>query len=93
MAVYTGGALSTIFYLCVTILQIVYSTPKPRQGWVMAFLSTDEVRLTKTAIPVASIGLVIDVFLLVIPSLAVYNLQLTKIRKIGLMLMFSTGSG
>ena len=92
IAVYIGATLSTAFYIGVTAAQITLATPEPGQGWVSDYLSKREVRLEQTAIPVASIGLVIDVFLLILPSIAVCKLQLHMARKVGLILMFSTGS-
>ena len=91
IAVYIGATLSTAFYLGVNVAQISLSTPAPGQTWRASFLSTRQAKVIKTAIPVASVGLIIDLFLLIIPSLAVCRLQLGFIRKLGLMLMFSTG--
>lgn len=92
IAVYIGATLCTAFYLGVFVAQISLSTPAPGQTWMASFLSAREVKMIKTAIPVASIGLIIDLFLLIVPSVAVCKLQLGFIRKLGLMLMFGTGS-
>ncbi|CAF9919671.1 hypothetical protein IMSHALPRED_004693 [Imshaugia aleurites] len=43
------------------------------------------------AVPVAAGGLIIDVWLFVLPLVAIYKLQLQSTRRIGLTVMFSTG--
>ena len=83
--------LSKVFYIGVTIEFFVLKTPRPGENWVASILSPREQMVSKLAIPVSSIGLTIDVSLLILPSVAVYNLQLHNTRKIGLMLIFSTG--
>lgn len=75
----------------VTITLYILATPRPGESWTIAFLSEREQNVTKLAIPISSIGLVVDVLLLILPSVAVYKLQLHIIRKIGVMLIFSTG--
>lgn len=91
MSIYIGATLSTAFYLGVTIALFVFTTPRPGETWAAAILSKEEQMVSKLAIPVSSMGLVVDILLLILPSLAVYKLQLHTTRKIGLMLIFSTG--
>lgn len=45
----------------------------------------------RMAVPVAAGGLIIDVWLFVLPLVAIYKLQLQSTRRIGLTVMFSTG--
>lgn len=91
MSIYIGATLSTAFYLGVTIALFVLTTPRPGETWAVAILSKRQQMVSKLAIPVSSMGLVVDILLLILPSLAVYKLQLHTTRKIGLMLIFSTG--
>ena len=91
MSVYIGATLSTAFYTSVTIVMFDLATPRPGESWRAGYISKRIAKIPKLSIPIASMGLVVDVLLLILPSLAVYKLQLHINRKIGLMLMFSTG--
>ena len=91
MSIYSGAILSTLFYIGATIALFVLTTPRPGENWVVSILSKREQMVSKLAIPISSMGLAIDVLLLILPSVAVYKLQLHNTRKIGLMLIFSTG--
>lgn len=90
-SVYVGATVTAMIYLAFTVVQTVFSTPRIGQGWVAHFLSPRQAEIARISFPVAPIGLVIDVFLLVLPMVAVYKVQLHTTRKLGLMLMFSTG--
>ena len=46
----------------------------------------------KLRAPISAVGVVIDLYILVVPIVAVLPLQMAKKRKIGLCLMFGTGS-
>ena len=91
MSIYTGAMLSTGFYIGVTIALFVLTSPRSGENWVASILSSREQMVSKLAIPISSMGLAVDVLLLILPSIAVYKLQLHNTRKIGLMLIFSTG--
>ena len=91
MSIYTGAMLSTVIYIGVTISFIIITTPRSGENWVVSILSSRQQMLSKLAIPVSLMGLAVDVLLLILPSVAVYRLQLHNTRKIGLMLIFSTG--
>ena len=91
LSVYIGATLSTAFYVGITIALYILTTPRPGESWLAAFQSERQQRVIKLSVPIASIGLVVDVLLLILPSVAVYKLQLHLRRKIGLMLIFGTG--
>lgn len=91
MSVYIGATLSTACYVGFTIALYVLITPRPGQSWRAQFLSKRERGAISLSVPTASVGLVVDVLLLILPSVAIYKLQLHTTRKIGLMLIFSTG--
>ena len=44
------------------------------------------------AVPLAAVGVVIDFYILILPIAAVSRLQMAKKRKVGLCLVFGTGS-
>ena len=90
-SIYIGATLSTAFYLSITIVMFDLATPRPGQSFKDVLLSSRAQNVYRLSIPIASMGLVVDVLLLILPSVAVYQLQLQIKRKIGVMLMFSTG--
>ena len=91
LSIYIGATLSTAFYIGVTIALYICATPRLGESWLTAFESERQQRMFKLSVPLAWIGLVVDVLLLILPSVAVYKLQLHLKRKIGLMLIFGTG--
>lgn len=60
-------------------------------SWADEIVSGREIHLRALNLPSSSVGLVIDVFLLVLPAVAVSSLQMNTTRKIGIMLIFGTG--
>ena len=90
--IYIGAILLTIFYWSFTIALIVFASRDPRDSWVELSLSQRRVDSHKTNLPMAVGGLIIDIWLLVLPLVAVYRLQLHKTRKVALIIVFSTGS-
>ena len=91
ISIYIGATLTTSFYMVVTIVLFVLSTPRPGESWAASFQSEHQQTLYELAIPISSMGLVIDTVLFILPIVAVYQLQLHTNRKFGLMLIFSTG--
>lgn len=71
--------------------QFILASPRRHESWVETLVSSRSARQTRLAVPISSIGMVIDIFLLILPSVAVSNLQMDTMRKIGLMVVFGTG--
>ena len=90
ISVYIGASLSTAFYLAVFITETSLATPSPHESWDTHYVSS-RLGQRRLAIPTASVGLVIDILLLILPSVAVSQLQMTTRRKLGLLLIFGTG--
>lgn len=92
-SVYFGIAVCTAFYLSTTVTLIYFSTPRPGETWNEQVISDrTTIQGPYVAMALSCVGLIIDVYLLVLPSIAVSTLQLHFWRKLGLMLMFGTGS-
>ena len=68
-----------------------WATPRRHESWTEEFISDRNARQKTLAVPISSVGLAIDVFLFILPSIAVSNLQMHTMRKLGLMLIFGTG--
>jgi len=69
----------------------ILASPRRHESWVESLVSRRSASQIRLAVPISSIGLVIDIFLLILPSVAVSNLQMNTMRKIGLMVVFGTG--
>lgn len=91
VSVYIGASLSTAFYLGVAIALFILASPRRHQSWAEEVRSGRQPRQLTLLGPTACIGLVIDVLLLILPSVAVSQLRINTKRKIGLMLIFGTG--
>lgn len=91
ICVYIGAALTTAYYVGVEIYTLVSLTPKQGQSWAAVALSPAQHKSVNMSLPNASVGLVTDLYLLILPIAAVMQLQLPARRKIGLILIFLTG--
>lgn len=89
--VYVGAGATIFFYTGTTIVQFVFATPPPGVTWQEQALSAKEYEATRISVPAASVGLVIDVFIFVLPIRAILKLQLSLKRKIAVGLVFATG--
>lgn len=88
---YTGIAITTAFYISVAVALLIFATPRHGETWPEHFFAKDEVRAIPVTVPTSSFGVVIDLVILVLPIIAVMQLQLPTRRKIGLLLVFMTG--
>lgn len=91
ICVYIGAPLTCSFYAAVSIVQIILTTPRPGDTWLDQSLSGRSLKATVLAVPLAAVGLAIDIALLIIPIVAVVGLQLPTKRKIGVVLIFTVG--
>ena len=90
ISVYIGSTLTCAFYGATFIAQTVFSVPKPGETWLEHSLSKDN-KSDVLSIPLAAVGLGIDIVLLVMPIIAVIGLQLRTKRKIGILFIFMFG--
>ena len=92
LCTYFGAALSTVLYWSLSIALFVIATPKPGDSWAEDTLKIQRVEHTaKVNIAVAITGLLIDIWLFVLPLAGIYKLQLHTSRRVELTIMFSTG--
>ncbi|MCJ1437582.1 hypothetical protein MMC27_006969 [Xylographa pallens] len=85
-----GLLVNTGFYVAVLVANMIFSTPRPGQSWQEAVVS--EQGTLALSIPQAVGGLIIDLFILALPIIAVSKLQLPRQRKIGVILIFMSGA-
>ena len=89
---YTAAAITTMFYISMTVATLILTTPRRGETWRERLLSEDELQASTIPVPTSSFGLVVDLVILVLPIIAVMPLQLPLRRKIGVVCVFTTGS-
>ena len=89
---YIGALVTTAFYGAMVVALLVLATPGRGETWTSHFLKPKMGRTKLLPVPTSSVGLLIDLAILVLPIAAVMQLQLPKRRKIGVTLIFMTGS-
>lgn len=87
--IYMGAGLTTAFYLSVGIAQFVLGAPVPSlspssENWYH--------QATVLSIIMSAVGFAIDLYILILPIGGVWQLHLTTRRKVGVMLIFMTGT-
>lgn len=89
---YVGAAITSIWYFPVVIATLVWTTPPRGKNFVYSLISDGIFTTQKLTIPIAAVGLAIDVFLFAIPLLAVSKLHMATKKKLGVALIFATGA-
>ncbi|KAI9705072.1 MAG: hypothetical protein M1836_006855 [Candelina mexicana] len=94
ICVYIGATITTLLYAATAISQAVVFRPRKLQSFAAAPLlqKPGQARISQVmALLLACVGLSTDLYLLIVPITAVLQLQLPLRRKVGVVLMFSTG--
>lgn len=84
-----GAIITTGFYIGIIIFNLVVTTPSHGESW--AEVSTKQNSLV-LAVPQAAVGLAIDLYILILPMIAISKLQLNPRRKLGVNLIFMSGA-
>ena len=92
ISAYTGAAITTAFYVATTVAALIFSTPRGGETWAEHSLSSYQKRALALPVPTSSFGVVVDVYILILPIVAVLQLQLPTERKVGVICVFMTGS-
>ena len=88
ISVYICTPLTAIFYTGATIT-IFY--PRKREGQFEHLIINPNIIMKQIILPLAAVGLAVDICLLAIPIGAVLRLKLSKKKKVGLVVAFMTG--
>lgn len=92
ICVWIGVSVAATFYITVTIAGLVLSTPWGGENWIADILSHHYWLYEKFAIPTGVIGMIADWYLLILPIPAVWGLQMSTRKKIGILMVFMTGT-
>ena len=84
-----GALLTVVFYLGIFIANLILTTPAHGESWAQATFKEGALVL---AVPQAAVGLAIDIYILMLPMIAISKLQLTPRRRLGVNLIFMSGA-
>lgn len=88
---YCCATVNVLFYFSVIVATFAFTIPAPGETMAKHIQLPRQAHSLDLTIPVASMSLVLDVYILILPIAGVSRLQLTGRRKIGIMAVFLTG--
>lgn len=89
-AIYFGATFTFCSYIALGTALIYYVSPIPGAGWHSANGNSDQIMFTYLGI--AALGIPIDIYILILPIVAVCKLQLAMKNKVRLIAVFGIGS-
>lgn len=92
ICVLVGAPISAAFYVAVTITAFVLNSPWPGESFLEAILSWHYLKFAEFSIPTGVIGMLVDWYLLILPIPAVLGLHMSTAKKLGVLIVFMTGS-
>lgn len=90
--IYIGGFATALFYIGSTIAYFIVMTPQLGETLISHSGTPLMRRVLRFSIPDSAVGAAIDLHILVLPISAVLQLKLATKRKVGVVLIFLTGS-
>ena len=93
-SIYIGIAVTTVFYLIVTMILFILATPKPGESFFSnfaKFVNKKRSPVLDTTFAMGYFNILSDVYILILPISAVAGLNLPKRKKFGISLIFMAG--
>ncbi|KAF2121687.1 hypothetical protein BDV96DRAFT_627957 [Lophiotrema nucula] len=87
-----GLVVTALTYSVLAICVFVFATPRRGETWFAHQTTPAEKRTLQLSVPQSIIGLIIDLYILLIPVIGVSGLKLSLKRKIGVILIFLSGT-
>jgi hypothetical protein len=91
ICVWIGAVISVTFYVAVSITALVLESPWHGEGLIGDILSSHYLEFSKFSVPTGVIGTTLDLYLLVLPVPAVLTLKMSPAKKLGILVVFTTG--
>ena len=88
ISAYIGGIVTALFYGATTVCIFIFATPGRGQTWVEQAMSHRKQLPVDFSVPQSCVGLVIDLYILILPILGVMRLQMSAQRRVGVILVF-----
>lgn len=92
VSVTIGATIATIFFTTITIIVLVLATPRPGETLLEAAVTKKFFNFKTMSIFAGVFGILVDWGLLILPIPAVWTLKMPTSRKIGVLIIFMTGS-
>ena len=86
-----GVTISAVFYVAGSITALVLNSPWPGESFLEGLLSWHYLAFSQFSIPTGVIGMLVDWYLLILPIPAVWTLQMSTSKKLGVLIVFMTG--
>ena len=83
-----GAIITTAFYVGIFIANFILTTPLHGETWAEALFKTRSLVL---AVPQAVVGLALDLYILILPIIAISKLQLTPAKRLGVNIILMGG--
>ena len=80
--------MTAVFYLAMTACLFAFATPRANETWTSHLLTKENDQTFPFAVPQSCVGLVIDLYILILPIIGVSKLQMATRRKIGVIIIF-----
>ncbi|KAF1975825.1 hypothetical protein BU23DRAFT_579032 [Bimuria novae-zelandiae CBS 107.79] len=92
VTVFIAATLTAVFYVSMSITAFVLNGPWPGESLLDMILSWHYLKFAEFSIPLGVIGMLVDWTLLILPMPAVWGLAISRKRRLGVMLIFMTGT-
>lgn len=93
LASIVGLVINCAFYLAIMIATIYFTAPHGNETWGESIAHPRQQHNFEMTIPTAAGSLFLDVYILVLPLLAIGQLKMNTAKKLGVMVVFATGIG
>ena len=87
-----GCIAVTVFYGSMEVVMLIATTPRRHESWLEAYLAPRHQIMLQINVPQSAAGAVFDVYILALPIIGVWNLQMPRKRKAGVILLFMTAT-
>ncbi|KAL8785763.1 MAG: hypothetical protein Q9195_008506 [Heterodermia aff. obscurata] len=92
ISVWVGATISTVFYIAISIVGFILTSPWPGESMLDDILSSHYSLFSRFSIPIGTIGMLVDMCLLILPIKAVSTLKMRTGKKGALTVVFGTGT-
>ena len=92
LSIWLGVSIAAVFYVAVTITAFVMSSSWPGESFLDLITSWHYDRFSRFSVAIGVVGVLVDWYLLILPIPAVLSLQTSTMEKLGLLIIFMTGT-
>jgi hypothetical protein len=91
VCIWIGLVFTACVYTGLGITMFYFHTPRPHETWLAHEESKYGQITTRLSVPQSVVGLVIDIYILVIPIIGITSTKMSTKRKLGVILVFLSG--